>query len=130
MRMKLGDGASPTEAFTEIGLLDVRRFLFRQTASDATNESTADGWRALLASGTRSMRLEGLGLFRSSSAEIALMTKMLNRTTPNFLLILPEWGTFQGPFHIAEMEFEGRFQGDFSYRLIFESAGALTFTAA
>jgi TP901-1 family phage major tail protein len=44
--------------------------------------------------------------------------------------VIPDFGTVEGAFQIASLEFAGEYNGEVTYELALESAGALTFTAA
>lgn len=43
---------------------------------------------------------------------------------------MPDFGTIQGPFQISGLDYAGEHDGEVTYALALESAGALTFTAA
>jgi TP901-1 family phage major tail protein len=45
-------------------------------------------------------------------------------------VIVPDFGTIQGAFQIAALDYAGEHDGEVTYTLALESAGALSFTAA
>jgi TP901-1 family phage major tail protein len=45
-------------------------------------------------------------------------------------VIVPDLGTVEGPFQIATLEYGGQHDGEVTFDLSLESAGALTFAAA
>ena len=45
-------------------------------------------------------------------------------------VIVPDLGTVEGPFQIATLEYGGQHDGEVTFELGLESAGALSFTAA
>ena len=47
----------------------------------------------------------------------------------NYQIVIPDFGTVEGPFQITSLEFAGEHNGEVTYELSLESAGALTFTA-
>ena len=49
---------------------------------------------------------------------------------PNFQVIIPDFGTVEGPFQITSIEYAGTHDGEATYEVSLASAGALTFTAA
>jgi len=49
--------------------------------------------------------------------------------TPDFQVIVPGFGTLQGPFQITSIEYAGSHNGEATYELSLASAGALTFVA-
>jgi TP901-1 family phage major tail protein len=44
-------------------------------------------------------------------------------------VIVPDFGTIQGAFQISGLEFSGEHNGEVTFDISLESAGALTFTA-
>ncbi|MFW5881582.1 MAG: phage tail tube protein, partial [Roseicyclus sp.] len=49
--------------------------------------------------------------------------------TPTFQVIIPDFGTVEGPFQITSIEYAGAHDGEATYELAMASAGALSFTA-
>ena len=47
----------------------------------------------------------------------------------NVQVVIPDFGTVTGAFQIASLEFAGEHNGEVTYELSLESAGALSFTA-
>ena len=47
----------------------------------------------------------------------------------NYQIVIPAFGTVQGAFQITSLEFAGEHNGEVTYNMSIESAGALTFTA-
>ena len=48
----------------------------------------------------------------------------------NYQIVIPSFGTVQGPFQIANLEFSGEHNGELTYDMSLESAGELAFSAA
>ena len=48
----------------------------------------------------------------------------------NCQVVIPDFGTVQGPFQIVSLEFAGEHNGEVTFNLALESAGELTFAAA
>jgi TP901-1 family phage major tail protein len=46
-----------------------------------------------------------------------------------YQIVIPSFGTVQGPFQITSLEFAGEHNGEVSYDMALESAGELTFAA-
>jgi TP901-1 family phage major tail protein len=44
-------------------------------------------------------------------------------------VVVPDFGAIEGPFQIASLEFAGEHNGEVTFDLSLESAGALTFAA-
>jgi TP901-1 family phage major tail protein len=47
----------------------------------------------------------------------------------SYQIVIPDFGTVQGAFQIANLEFAGEHNGEVTYDVSLESAGELTFTA-
>ena len=47
----------------------------------------------------------------------------------NCQVVIPDFGTVEGSFQITNLEFAGEHNGEVTYELALESAGALTFAA-
>ncbi len=45
-------------------------------------------------------------------------------------VIVPDFGTLEGPFQVTALEYSGEHNGELAYDLSLESAGAIAFTAA
>ena len=51
-------------------------------------------------------------------------------TIRNWQLVLPDFGTIEGPFQIVALEFSGSHDGEVTFELALESAGQLAFAGA
>ena len=110
--------------------LRATRVSFNSETIDVTNVSSAGGWRELLAGGgARSLSLTGSGVFRDEAADERTRQIFFDGETPNFQVVIPDFGTVQGAFQIAGMEYAGTFDGEATYEVSLSSAGALNFTA-
>ena len=49
--------------------------------------------------------------------------------TPDFQVIIPNFGIVEGPFQVSAVEYSGSHNGEATYELTMASAGALSFTA-
>jgi len=56
-------------------------------------------------------------------------TDFFDGTILNYQIVIPAFGTLQGPFQLTNLEFAGEHNGEVTYDLTLESAGELTFTA-
>jgi TP901-1 family phage major tail protein len=45
-------------------------------------------------------------------------------------VVVPDFGTVQGPFQVTALDYVGSHNGEATYELSLASAGALSFTAA
>jgi len=49
---------------------------------------------------------------------------------PNWQIVLPDFGILRGPFQITALEYGGAHDGEVTFEISLESAGAITFTEA
>jgi TP901-1 family phage major tail protein len=137
--IKIGDGAE-TEAFTTLcGIqsktLTVNNNNFDVTTSDCTNPG-GQLWQEVM-TGMRSIEVSGNGIFEGGTSltrfkAIAFGTGAADTADAigNFQVIVPEFGTFEGAFHVNSVEFGGEQEGPVTYSLTLASSGAVAFTAA
>ncbi len=50
--------------------------------------------------------------------------------TPNFQVIIPDFGRVEGAFQVTSLEYAGNYNGEATYEMSLASAGALSFVAA
>lgn len=96
---------------------------------DITNADSVNGWREVLeGAGIKSASLSGTGVFRDDAADETVRGYFFNGTLRNWQLIVPTFGIIQGAFQITALEYAGEYDGEVTYSLALESAGALSFT--
>jgi TP901-1 family phage major tail protein len=128
--IKIGDGASP-ESFTTVAGIRTRTLSLNAKTVDATDSDSTGQWRELLAGGgVKSMAVSGSGVFRDSAADALMQTAFFAQSTPDWQLVIPSFGTIQGAFQIAALEYAGQHEGEATFSISLASAGALSFTAA
>jgi TP901-1 family phage major tail protein len=124
--LKMSDGSS----FVTVAGLRSRRIAFNAEIVDITNAESTDRWRELLAgAGVRRASLSGRGLFKDAGSDALVRQAFFNGTINDCQVVVPDFGTIEGPFQIASLEFAGEHNGEVTFDLSLESAGALTFTA-
>ena len=122
----IGDGQFQTTAG-----LRATRISFNAETVDVTNLDSQGGWRELLAgAGVRSASLSGSGVFKDDATDERARQIFFDGQMPDFQVIIPDFGTIEGPFQITAIEYAGTHNGEATYELSLASAGALTFTAA
>ena len=128
--LKIGDGAQPIEAFATIGGFRSNSFNINNETIDITSKDSG-GMRELLGgAGIQSMSTSGSGVFVDDAAFSAAHAAVMNKSAGNWQVIVPGLGTYQGPFMITSVELGGEHNGEVTYTLSLESAGAIGFTAA
>ena len=126
--LKLDDGAG---AFVTVAGLRARRLGFNAEAVDVTNADSAGRWRELLAgAGVRRAAVSGAGVFRSEASDRMVRQIVFDGIVRNWQVVVPGFGTVQGPFHVASLDYRGEQDGEVTFDLALESAGPLAFTAA
>ena len=124
--LKINSGAG----FVTVAGLRNRRIAFNAELVDITHAESVDRWRELLAgAGVRRAALSGRGLFKDASSDALLRQAFFDGAVLNSQLVVPDFGTIEGPFQIASLEFAGEHNGEVTFELSLESAGALSFTA-
>ncbi len=122
------DGAGTFQTFAG---LRATRISFNAEQVDVTSLESQGGWRELLAgAGMKSASLSGSGVFRDDATDERARAIFFNGEIPQFQVIIPDFGTVEGPFQIASIEYAGSHNGEATYELSLASAGAVTFLAA
>ena len=119
-----------SSTYVTIGGLRSTSITLNDEAVDVTNKDSS-GNRTLLADGgVFSLSVSGSGVFTDTAAEETLRATMNASTFKNFQVIVPDFGTYQGAFMVASLEYAGEFNGEVTYSVTLESSGAITFTSA
>lgn len=121
-----GDGQ-----FQTIAGLRATRISFNSESVDVTSLESAGGWRELLSgAGVKSAAISGAGVFKDADTDERARQLFFDGETPDFQIIIPAFGTVEGPFQVTAIEYAGNHDGEATYELALASAGALTFLAA
>jgi len=123
--IKVGNAASPEVFTTVAGLRDTSISLNAETV-DITNKDSSRVRTLLANSGIKSFSISGSGVFFDSASEQTILTNFNAATFSNYQIIIPDFNTFTGSFQITSMEYSGSYNGEVSYSMSFESAGAVT----
>jgi len=106
------------------------RLAFNAETVDVTNRESEGRWRELLeGAGVRSASLSGAGLFRDQAADETIRSLFFDGAAVPWQVVVPDFGTIEGPFQIAALEFAGEHDGAVLYDISLASAGALSFAA-
>jgi TP901-1 family phage major tail protein len=125
--IKIADGAG----FTTVAGLRSRRMAFNAEAVDITHAESAGRWRELLeGAGVKRAAISGRGLFKDATSDELVRQTFFDGAVKNYQIVIPDFGTVEGAFQIVNLEFAGEHNGEVTYELALESAGALTFAAA
>lgn len=116
--------------FETVAGLRATRISFNAESVDVTSLESQGGWRELLGgAGVKSASISGSGIFRDETTDERARQIFFDSETPLFQVIIPDFGTVEGPFLITSIEYAGSHNGEATYELSMASAGELTFTA-
>lgn len=127
--LKIGDGGGP-ETFATVGGFRDNTFRINNEIIDSTNKDSGGKRQLLAGAGIQSMAATGTGVFVDDAAFATVHAAVLNNTINNWQIIVPDFGTYEGPFQLNSLEFTGNYKGEQKYSITMESAGTVTFTAA
>ncbi|EAR51079.1 major tail protein, TP901-1 family protein [Oceanicola granulosus HTCC2516] len=119
-----GDGQFETAAG-----LRASRLSFNAETLDVTSLDSG-GWRELLGgAGVRSASISGSGVFRDADTDERVRQIFFDGQTPDFQVVIPDFGTVEGPFLVTGLEYAGTYDGEATFELSLASAGVLGFVA-
>ena len=126
--VRVGNGAG---GFVAVAGLRARQLAFNAESVDVTNADSAGRWRELLAgAGVRRASIAGAGVFRDEASDARLRQMFFDGTIEAFQIVLPAFGTIEGPFQVTSLEYRGDHAGEVTFDMALDSAGALSFTAS
>lgn len=110
--------------------LRATRLSFNTEQVDVTSLESSGGWRELLGgAGVKAASISGQGVFRDAGTDERIRQVFFDGLTPDFQVIIPDFGIVQGPFQITAVDYAGSVSGEATYEMSLASAGELTFTA-
>ncbi len=124
--VKIDDGAG----YVAVAGLRRRKIAFNAELVDITHAESANRWRELLAgAGVRRASVSGRWLFKDGASDALVRQAFFDGAVTPCHVIVPDFGAIEGPFQISGLEFSGEHNGEVTFDIALESAGALTFTA-
>ena len=128
MLLKLDQTGSGS--FLTVAGLRTKQLAFNAASVDTTDAESAGRWRELLqGGGIKRAAVSGSGIFKDKTSDAQVRELFFGGTIRNWQLILPDFGTVEGPFQIVALEFSGNHAGEVTFELALESAGEIGFTA-
>jgi len=116
--------------FQTVAGLRTTSLSFNAESVDTTSQESAGAWRELLAgAGLKSASLRGQGIFKDAASDATVRGIFFAASIVDWQIVIPDFGTLQGPFQVTSLEFAGRHDGEVTFELALASAGQLTFTA-
>jgi TP901-1 family phage major tail protein len=124
--LKAADGEG---AFITVAGLRARQIAFNAETVDVTHAESAGRWRELLqGAGVRRAAISGSGIFKDGSSDALVRQTFFDGTIRDWQVVVPDFGTMQGPFQLTSLEYRGDHAAEVTFDLSLESAGALAFT--
>jgi TP901-1 family phage major tail protein len=116
--------------FTTVAGLRTKRLAFNSETVDVTDADSAGRWRELLAAaGVQRASVSGAGIFKDAASDAAMRTAFFSGAIGHWQLLVPDFGTVEGPFQITSLEYAGAHDGEMTFEVSLESAGAVGFAA-
>lgn len=116
--------------FETLAGLRATRVSFNAESVDVTSLESQGGWRELLGgAGVRSANISGSGVFKDAGTDERARQLFFDGETPDFQVIIPDFGIVEGAFQVTSIEYAGSHNGEATYEMSMASAGALSFTA-
>lgn len=118
-------------SFTTVAGLRARRLAFSAGTVDVTDADSPGRWRELIeGAGIRRASLSGAGIFRDAAADASVRQIFFDGAIRTWQVVVPAFGTVSGPFQLTALDYAGTHDGEVTYEIALESAGAVTFTGA
>jgi TP901-1 family phage major tail protein len=115
--------------FTTVAGLRARKMAFNAETVDVTDADSAGRWRELIGgSGVQRAAVSGSGIFKDATSDFKVRELFFNSALEDWQIIVPDFGTVVGQFQITALEYSGNHDGELTFEIALESAGALTFT--
>ena len=120
------DGAG---SFVTVAGMRSKRIAFNSETVDITDADSAGRWRELLAgSGIQRASINGSGIFKDAASDAEIRTRFFEGVISKWQLIVPDFGAIEGVFQITALEYSGNHDGEVTFEMALESAGAISFT--
>ncbi len=124
--LRIEDGGG----FVAVAGLRARRIALSAGSVDVTDADSPGRWRELLGdAGVRRASLSGGGIFRDAASDALVRQVFFAGEVRTFEAVIPDFGTIAGPFHLASLDWAGTHDGEVTFEIALESAGAIAFTA-
>ena len=124
--LKIENGAG----FATVAGLRSKRLSFNAQIVDVTDADSAGRWRELLGgAGVQRAAVSGSGIFKDQASDALVRSVFFAGSIADWQIVIPDFGNVEGPFQLTSLEFAGEHNGEVTYEMSLESAGALTFAA-
>ncbi len=128
--LKISDGGTPENFITLAGIRSNDIELNSKTV-DSTSAESVDGWRELIVgAGVKSARVRGRGVFKDAQSDRRMREVFFLGDPAQWQLVIPGLGTLNSSMQITELQWGGEFDGEATFSIELQSAGAVTFSEA
>jgi TP901-1 family phage major tail protein len=128
--LKISDQAA-TPTFVTVAGLKARTIALSAKPIDTTGSDSPGAWRELLPSaGTREVTVSGSGVFKDATSDALVRASFFAQDTRPWRLIIPDFGTLEGPFLVSNLEYGGVHDGEATFSMTLSSAGQVGFAAS
>ena len=118
-------------SFVTVAGLRSKRIAFNSETVDITDADSAGRWRELLAgSGVQRAAVSGAGIFKDAQSDALIRSRFFAGEIATWQMAVPDFGIVSGPFQITSLEYSGVHDGEVTFEMALESAGAVSFTEA
>jgi TP901-1 family phage major tail protein len=125
--LKISDGGQ-TPAFITVAGLRAKTIALSAKSVDATAADSPNAWRELLAgAGLKEASVTGAGVFKDAQSDALVRTSFFAQDRRVWKLIVPDFGTLEGPFQVAALEYGGAHDGEATFSMTLMSAGEIGF---
>ena len=122
--LKVQDGAG----FATVAGLRSKRLSFNAQTVDVTDAESVGRWRELLGgAGVQRAALSGAGLFKDQASDALVRGAFFAGDLLAWQVVIPGFGTVSGPFQVTALDYAGSHDGELTFEIALESAGALSF---
>ena len=122
--LKIDNGGS----FVTVAGLRTKRLAFNSETVDVTDADSAGRWRELLGgAGVQRAALSGAGIFKDAQSDGLIRAGFFAGAIAAWQLAIPDFGIVEGPFQVTALEYTGNHDGEVTFDIALESAGALSF---
>ncbi|MEO0982693.1 MAG: phage major tail protein, TP901-1 family [Pseudomonadota bacterium] len=127
--LRISDGGSPA-AYETVAGIRTKSIELASAVVDGTSADSPEAWRELIAgAGTKTARVRGAGVFKDAASDARMRAVFFAGEAAEWRLVVPDFGTLAGPFQITDLAWGGDHDGEATFSLTLQSAGALSFEA-
>lgn len=117
--------------FATVAGLRSTRVAFNSETVDVTDAGSVGRWRELLAgSGVQRAAVSGSGIFKDAASDATIRSRFFAGDISSWQVVVPSFGTVEGAFQITSLEYTGSHDGEVTFEMVLESAGAISFAVA